>query len=632
MSVNNLTELNDCDNVTGFTDSNKTPGLNTDAGQRYEGSGSISVQHTNTAGGNEMDTTQTSGGGGTFSVDMSDRTYYFQLKDNLVNTFTNAGVMAVLGDGTDKVGFAIGGNNAVGMTLPPFYNIYKLDASNLPSGNNTTFTGVEGNLTLTAITAMGVGTVHIAKAQGNVDNLFFDKMSHIANDSYALTINGGTAGTPEEMSGVVGDDVTNGWGLVSNPVGKQYIFFGPTEWGNVSNIAEHAFTADGEQWFWIGDNAGGQGVGSTHFPFRLISNSTDTGSFIIDNVVIVNTGTRVQLLMDNTDFNTIEINGCSFTGLDTIALPSSGGTSRFITNTIFSNCGQLTHNGADMSGSSVLVSSVSTGVGAVFYNETADPDGEMDNMTFSKGTTDHSAIEFGTAVTANITLRGIDFTLFGSTNDVDGAVFKFLATTGSLNLSLVGCTTDGTFSVDDSAGIDVTVVIDPVTTLVHVTDNNDADLQNAVVFFEASDNLGDLPFEESVTIARASTTATVTHTSHGMAVNDKFSLKGITDKVEDNSGTQTIVTSADANTYTYTTTDSGSTSYTGTIISTGVVIEGTTDVNGDISDTRTWSGNTDLVGVVRKATGAPFFKDFPISGTVDTSAGLVIGIKMQLDQ
>ena len=90
MSVNNLTELNDCDNVTGFTDTNKSPGLNTDAGQRYEGSGAISVQHTNTAGGNAMDTTQTSGGGGTFSVDMSDRTYYFQLKDNLVDTFTEA--------------------------------------------------------------------------------------------------------------------------------------------------------------------------------------------------------------------------------------------------------------------------------------------------------------------------------------------------------------------------------------------------------------------------------------------------------------------------------------------------------------------------------------------------------------
>jgi len=632
MSVNNLTELNDCDDVTGFTDSNKTPGLNTDAGQRYEGSGSIDIQHTNTAGGNEMDTTQTSGGGGTFSVDMGDRTYYFMLKDNLVDTFANAGIMALLGDGTDKVGFAIGGSDAVGMPIPPFYNVYKLDASNLPSGNNTTFNGTEGDLTLSAITAMGMGTVHVAKAQGNVPNSFLDILYYISNDSYALTINGGTSGTPEDMTDVVGDDISGGWGLIANPLGKQYIFFGPTEWGNPTTVAEHAFVADGDQWYWLGDNAGGQAVGATHFPFRLVSNSTDTGSWIVSNTVIVNTGTRVQLLMDNADFNTIEMDGCSLTGVGTIALPSAGGTSRFTTNNIFNDCEQITHNGADLSGSSVLASAVAAGAGAVLYNETADPDGETDNMTFSQGAAAHSAFEFGTAVTSNITLRGIDFTGFGSTNDVDGAVFKFLATSGSLNLSLVGCTTDGTFSVDDSAGVTVTVVIDPVTTLINVVDNDDADLQNAVVILTASDNSGDLPFEESVTIARAGTVATVTHTTHGLAVGNKFSLKGITDKTEDNSGTQTVVTAADANTYTYTTTDSGSTSYTGTIISTGVVIEGTTDVNGDISDTRTWSGNTPVVGVVRKATGAPFFKDFPISGIIDTTNGLTIGIKMQLDQ
>ena len=239
MSVDNRTELNDCDNVTGFVGDGASPALNTLTGQRYEGTASIDTQHTNAD--EQMHTTQTSGGGGTFNLDLSDSTLYLMVKDSLVDTFANGGVQFVIGDGTDLIGYDVGGNDAVGLPLEPFYNAYKLDVSVQVAspGANNAYTGTEAALAQTAITQMGYGSLHLAKAQGNVPNVFLDRMTYIANGSYALTINGGTAITPETMADVQGDDVTNGWGMVNNPLGLQYGFFAPTEWGDATTLSSY---------------------------------------------------------------------------------------------------------------------------------------------------------------------------------------------------------------------------------------------------------------------------------------------------------------------------------------------------------------------------------------------------------
>lgn len=629
MSVDNRTEINDCNSATGWV-GDGSPALNTLTGQRYEGSGSIEAQHTNAD--EEAYTTEDSLNTGTFSLDWSDSTIYMLVKDNLVDTFANGGVQFIIGDGTDRIGYDVGGNDAVGMPLTPFYNAYKLDVSNRP-GSFTVQAGVEANLTTTAITQVGYGSLHLAKAQGNVPNVFLDYFSYISNGSYALTINGGTSGTPETMADVSGDDVTNGWGLVSNPIGKQYLFFAPTEWGEASASADHYFTASDEQWFWLGDNSGGHAVGATHFPFRLVSNATDTGSFVITRVTIVNTGTRAQLLMDDANFNIIELDGCSITGTGTISLPSAGGTSRFTTNCTFINCDQITNNGADMTGSNVFNSNVAANAGALLYNETTDPDGELDDLTFTQGTTAHHAIEFGTNIPTSVTLRGCDFSGFSSSNDNDGSVFKFLDTTGNFTLNLVNCTNDGSgFTVDDRAGCTVTVVVDPVTALVNVKDENNANLQNARVYLKASDGTGPLPYQDSVTITRSGTEATVSHTAHGMETNDRVVIKGITDKTEDNAGTH-VITVTGPNAYTYVTTDSGSTNYTGSITSTWVAIDALTDASGNASRTKSYASDQPVDGWVRKSSpGSTRYKSFPILGTIDSVDGFTVNVKMVKDQ
>lgn len=177
---------------------------------------------------------------------------------------------------------------------------------------------------------------------------------------------------------------------------------------------------------------------------------------------------------------------------------------------------------------------------------------------------------------------------------------------------------------------DVTINNAPVTLLVNVDDNNGVNLQNAQVLAEAGDGTGDLPFEETVTITRAATTATVTHTGHGLATSDKVTIRGA-EQPEYNAVHTIIVTGTNA--YTYTVSGSPATPATGTITSTGVWLAGLTDVNGQISAAKSISLNQSIRGPVRKSTTSPRFKSFSLAGNVvDKTAGLTITVRMILDE
>jgi hypothetical protein len=302
------------------------------------------------------------------------------------------------------------------------------------------------------------------------------------------------------------------------------------------------------------------------------------------------------------------------------------------------NSGQIDATDSIFLNIDVLTSTVAADTGALLWNSASDPDGNLDGCTFSKGTNAHHAIDFGTSVSSEITLRNMTFNGFGTTEDGDDAALRFLNTTGGFNVNLIGCTVDGAaatasnlFKDDAAAASAVNLIFDPVTTLVNVKDNNGVNLQSATVYFRAADGTGDLPFEESVTISRSGTLATVTHTAHGLNTNEYVKISGITDKTEDNNGAHQI-TFVSANSYTYVTTDIGSTSYTGTIISTGVLLYGTTDASGNISSSRTLALDQPMTGNVRKSTVSPRFKDFPIAGTIDNVTGLTINVRMILDE
>ncbi len=464
MSSDNRTVINDCEQTTGWTGDDAVSLVN-DVGAFYEGSNSLSWQAADVA--EQMSTTDNSvSTPATFSLDWSDVTLYMQIKDNLGANFAGQGVQFVIGDNTpDLIGYDVGGNDAGGLLLPTYFQCYKLDVSQAVTtpGGFTAHAGGESTLDHTAITAIGYGCTHLDKANGPSDNVFMDLYTYIANGSYALTINGGTSGTPETMPDVVADDVTNGWGMTSNPLGEQFWFFAPTEWGESIANADHYFTASNEQWFWIGDNGGGRPLGVGNFPFRVVGNATDTGSWVINNVVVVNTGTGVDLDLSDTDIDFCTADECSFSGLASCLAPTVGGTSRFCTNTSFIQCGLVTHNGASMNGSSIIESTVAADTGALLYNVASDPNGETDDMSYVKGANDHHAIEFGTSAPLTMTLTGQTFEGFNASDAANDSAVLFPDTGSDVTWTLNHIGTTGTLSHKKARAGDTVIISAPVT-------------------------------------------------------------------------------------------------------------------------------------------------------------------------
>lgn len=173
--------------------------------------------------------------------------------------------------------------------------------------------------------------------------------------------------------------------------------------------------------------------------------------------------------------------GCRFDGCGTTTFSSS----QSCQSSTWANSGQVIHGGATLNNSTISGYTGAANSSALLYNVAADPDGEMDGMTFEMGSTATHAIEFGTTSPLDITLRNCDFTGYSGTNNANDSTFHVKRTTGTVNINLVGCTTDSSFSFRTD-GATVNLVIDPVTTLIKVIDaNTKANIVGARVLVEA---------------------------------------------------------------------------------------------------------------------------------------------------
>lgn len=483
MSTDNRTTLNACDNNTGWIgdDSATTNTLN---GLYYENGTSLSTQLSNS---DEYMYTTSIGG----TRNLSNATCYMLIKDNLVESQVNGGVKYVLSDGTDIIGYEIGGYDNAGISLAYLFNGYKFDVSNSAAFTAHAFSGSEANLSKTGITGVGFGTLHLAKAQGAIDNCFMDRFSFITNGSAALTINGGTSGTPETLLDVAADDITNGWGLVSNTIGSIFTIFCPTDFGDSGTASSYFSQSDSQI---IVD---GTGVGTGNFDMNIIANTTGTNLFKLDNCTVLNLGAASNWDMSSNNIDTLEITSCQFTDGGQFTFPIDGGTSRFITGTSFVNCGMV--DPSTMTFENIIFNGALEANGALLLNSNAD---NIFNVTFNSDGTGHAiyidatgtynldTFEFngygadgtanasiynnsGGSVTINITNGQSPTVLNGSgasttinnnvtvtyTGIVNGSEVRILAAGTSTELDGVESVTGNTFSYSLAAGTSVDVVI-----------------------------------------------------------------------------------------------------------------------------------------------------------------------------
>ena len=468
-------------------------------------------------------------------------------------------------------------------------------------------------VTLANVDRWGVQSGHDSNAK-NVVNTWMDVMRYL--DGYYIT--GGTTGDRVGIADVFtadkGTTTLYGYGIVQE-FGGAYFQTGELQIGNGATTTW--FEMDGDVLICrdtVGDCTISAGL------YTISTNGTGCNAFIKNSVLRgAGSGATTRLYLDFSDTNPAND---EFTD----NLVSDGGTVQFhsgqtATGNIFDDCGQITHAGADMDDCTVKNYEGTAGTAALVYNVAADPDGEMDGMTFEKGTATTHAIEFGSSTPSSVTLRNQTYVGYNGSNGQNDSTF-YNNTGGALTINLDGASGNATYR--NGSGASTTIASDPVTTTITAKDAVSlAVVQNARVFLIASSNAGDLPYQESVTITSSGTTATVDHTGHGMATNDVAYITGAN---EQNYNGCYPITVSDVDTYTYTMPGSASSPATGTIISTGGYFNELTNASGVVTDSRSITNDQPLTGYVRKGSAAddPKYKTGTLVGTVDNANGLSI--------
>jgi hypothetical protein len=555
-------------------------------------------------------------GGGSLFVWMTDRAAF--------DTTVNGGIGIQVGDGTNRIAYHVGGSDGTGFrhdSGPVKWVCFQIDLANKPT-NFTAIAGSEASLNEAAITQVGVYFETIAKSVGGADNCFWD-IIRFADNGVGIEVSGGTSGTPEGWEQVTIEDrstaTLRAHGIIRKVGAGAYSIQGNISIGDATGTAATYINSVGETFLW---EDRGQST-NNYYRFNAVGNTTGVTDINFDSCTFT-CPTSGSIDVSDANIDAFDVRGTVITGFDQGVL--IGGVSNVWDDNTFSGCGTIESTGGTLLRS---VFSGFTGIAddsQLFWNSTTDPNGSIDGSSFTMPATATHAIEFPTGMTSkSITITDCDFVGYGAANAASDSTFNILATTGTLTINIVGGSGNTTYK---TAGATVVIVANPVTTKLIVQDTDGTKIENARALVTAGSG-GTYPSDVTVTITRVSTTASVAHTAHGLANGDLVVIKGAAQN--EYNGIQTI-SNVSTNAYDYTVAGSPTTPATGTIKSTTAFISDLTDVNGEVSDTRTFATNQPLSGRVRKSSGSPYYKTAQVVGTVDKDNGVTITVVMLSDE
>ena len=368
----------------------------------------------------------------------------------------------------------------------------------------------------------------------------------------------------------------------------------------------------------------------TYAEFNKVEINNASSSVTWNNITMTSTATTTVALgrFEVIDNATVTLVGCSFNDMDTFIFQSNS----TLTSCNFNGCGQITAGSATITGCNINNSTSATSLLA--------GTNDMTNITSNAFDSDGSnhAVEINSVGTGSMTWNNtlVDYVTGTAGNNITGSstgneaiYLNFTsAATYTINVS-AGATTP---SIRKGAGMtgQVNVVAGAVSINVKAVETDGTAVSGARVFVETTSGSGTLPYQDSVSITRSGSTATVTHTAHGLSAGDKVVIRGANQTEYVSIFTISNVTT---NTYDVTVTGTPATPATGSPVASFVFISGTTDVNGEISSpARTLSTNQAIKGTVRKSSGSPLFKSAPIVGTIDSTNGASVTAVMISDE
>lgn len=326
--TSNMTTLHACESSTGWNTAHTAY-----SGFQREGSNCLGAQASQGAMNNWFTIA---------SADYSNRTILAWFLTGNPGTLAQGGFRIVVGDGTNRIAFYVGGSDDMGFRFGP-WSCCKLDCSNPPSGY-AVLAGSRANLNFGATTQVGIGFYYVSKAVGNSPNVFYDVVRSVSNSEPALVIGGGTSGDPGTMAEVAAldDSTTYAWGIVGKLVSgsKAYAINFGVHFGNSASSSSY-FQDSGLQLYIVGNAGGGMAHASGAVDVGLIGNATGTNSFKLSNSVLVNIGRDSDLDFDDTNFNVIEFNTVQFVSFGLTYLPAYNANKKVLACT-FDECKEIT--------------------------------------------------------------------------------------------------------------------------------------------------------------------------------------------------------------------------------------------------------------------------------------------------
>jgi|GEM_PF-1840554 len=364
------------------------------------------------------------------SVDMTvsgNERVYIWVNSIGAGTAAQDGWMVLIGDGTNRRAYRVGGSDDVPFAVKGWYCLM-LDTANLPA--NYQQQAGSAQPTLSAITQFGFGIYNVVAPSGNALNVFVDVVRY----GSGIIVTSG-ASDDIDLADIAADDF-------SSATGKAY--------GIIREIQPGVYGIQGDILF--GDTAGNsidykesdavvifedrvRGTG-TNTAFKFSGQHSATGTFSVELGTVVSSGDSMSGRNGNTfvnanpanqpvdfdfsdsDIETVLLYGCSFLGLQgTIAFSAdaTNGPNHDIAGCTFSNCSQVALGRVFTRNCSFIGYTPDTD-GALLWNANID----IKNCSFlgnTDGTNDPHAIEHDTAGTfsySGMTFSGNDYDINNS--------------------------------------------------------------------------------------------------------------------------------------------------------------------------------------------------------------------------
>ena len=612
--------LNEADATTGWV-STDGPTVFTIGPTPIEAGGCLGLQASNSIENAYITITSDDySNGGSLFVWMTNRAAF--------DTTVNGGFGIVVGDGTNRVAYHVGGSDGTGFRHeigPVTWACFVLDLANKPA-NFTAIAGSEASLNEAAITQVGVYFETIAKSVGGADNCFWD-IIRFADNGVGIEVYGGTSGVPETWEQVTVEDRNEGTlrahGIIRKVGTGAYSIQGNINMGDTVGTTATYINSVGETFLWEDRRQST----NNYYRFNAAGNGTGVTDLNFDGCVWT-CPTSGSVDVSDVNVDAFDVRDSKITGFDQGI--NTGGVNNVWSGNSFSFCGQLITTGSTLIENTYDDFTGSADTAQLYWNTTTDPDGSIDGSEFNMPATLTHAIQFPAGMTnQSITITNCVFNGYDATNNTSGSTFNVLATTGTLTINVIG--SDGNFSYR-TAGATVNVVVAPVTTTITAVDvDTTTAIPNARVFLISSTNVNYFNETPVTSITRSGTTATVTHTGSTVSITtgDLIFIEGA-DQVEYN-GTFSADTGG-ATTYTYTVTGTPTTPATGTILHTHVYFNDASDISGQVTDTRSLTNNEPVTGRVRRATSGTRYKSSPITATINKDTGLDLTVNMINDE